>query len=211
MSTFTSTYREPSQCFGWFSHRPTPNHPEKRSKEELDSILAKSMAQLTFDERKSEQEDPRGVSETIAEDHGQVEKSLRKLNYHLDRIKRGSAYEIAEGMDLSYVTDRDFRIMFLRGNRYDVKSSAEQMIKFFTEKLPLFGKEKLVKDITMNDLDEDDRTFLQTGSIQILPFPDRAKRLIICQIAGLRALKTITNELRARFYIYMTALRSGMA
>jgi hypothetical protein len=140
MSSFNSTYREPSQCFGWSSHRPTPNHPEKRSKEELDSTLAKSMAQLTFDERQSEQEDLHGVSETIAEDHDQVEKSLRELNDHLDRIKRGSAYEIAEGMDLSYVTDRDFRIMFLRGNRYDVKSSAEQMIKFFTENSPCLAK-----------------------------------------------------------------------
>jgi hypothetical protein len=72
----------------------------------------------------------------------------------------------------------------------------------------LFGKEKLVKDITLNDLDEDDRTFLQAGTIQILPFTDSAKRPIICQIAGLRAFKTITNELRARFYIYMTALKS---
>eukprot|EP00526_Cylindrotheca_closterium_P026840 CAMPEP_0113629714 /NCGR_PEP_ID=MMETSP0017_2-20120614/15428_1 /TAXON_ID=2856 /ORGANISM="Cylindrotheca closterium" /LENGTH=51 /DNA_ID=CAMNT_0000540129 /DNA_START=15 /DNA_END=167 /DNA_ORIENTATION=+ /assembly_acc=CAM_ASM_000147 len=46
--------------------------------------------------------------------------------------------------------------MFLRGNRYDTKAAANQMLKFFETKQDLFGTEKLTKDITIEDLDEDD-------------------------------------------------------
>ena len=71
------------------------------------------------------------------------------------RIEAGSVYDIAERMDPTYDNARAFRIMFLRANRYDVKASANQMLLFFELKQQLFGHDKLAKDITIHDLDED--------------------------------------------------------
>jgi hypothetical protein len=101
--------------------------------------------------------------------------------------------------------------MFLRCNRYDAKASAHQLIRFFDTKLQLFGKDKLVQDITLNDLDDDDRACVQNGSRQILPCTDSAKRPIIVDLPGLRSFKCLDNELRARFYIFMSILESQEA
>jgi hypothetical protein len=56
---------------------------------------------------------------------------LQMLNLRLCTIKRGTVYEIAETLDSSYVSDPDFRLMFLRANDLQPEPAARQMIKFF--------------------------------------------------------------------------------
>eukprot|EP00980_Cylindrotheca_fusiformis_P011879 scaffold2828_cov126-Cylindrotheca_fusiformis.AAC.5 len=166
------------------------------------------MNQLSHEEREMGQEDLHGVSAEIVEDLDELETSLQQLDRHLNAYKQGTAYETAERMNPEYVSDRDFRIMFLRGNRYDAKSSTFQMIRFFEAKLQLFGRDKLVQDISLRDLDENDRKSLQKGSRQILPSFDSANRAILLKLPGRRSFKTVENELRASFYIVMKLLES---
>eukprot|EP00980_Cylindrotheca_fusiformis_P029854 scaffold23953_cov127-Cylindrotheca_fusiformis.AAC.1 len=166
------------------------------------------MSRLSHQERQLGQEDLHGVSAEIVEDFDEIETALQQLDGHLNSFKHGTAYETAERMKSDYVSNRDFRIMFLRGNRYDTKTSTFQMIRFFETKLQLFGIEKLVQDVTLRDLDEDDRNALQDGSRQILPQADRANRRIHVAFPGLRKNKTAQNELRACFYLVMKLLES---
>mmetsp|Transcript_31696 Transcript_31696/g.76737 ORF Transcript_31696/g.76737 Transcript_31696/m.76737 type:complete len:352 (-) Transcript_31696:564-1619(-) len=115
---------------------------------------------------------------------------------------------MARGMDPGYVSARAFRVMFLRGTRYDAEAAAEQMLKFFEMKHQLFGKSKLVKDITLDDLDENDIACLKSGCIQ-LAGKDRSGRQIILNLPGLRDDNcTLQNELRMRYYIRMSPLES---
>jgi hypothetical protein len=132
---------------------------------------------------------------------------LHMLNLRLCTIKRGTVYEIAETLDSSYVSDPDFRLMFLRANDLQPEPAARQMIKFFDVKLKLFGKDKLIKDITLNDLDDDDKATLRNGSLQVRQ-SDVTSTTIVTELPGLRSFKTIENELRARYYLLMSVLTS---
>eukprot|EP00980_Cylindrotheca_fusiformis_P018006 scaffold5752_cov120-Cylindrotheca_fusiformis.AAC.1 len=172
------------------------------AKAKIDATIAQSMALLSFEEREMAQEDLHGVTKAIAEDRAQIDAGLEYLDLHLNSIKQGSVYEMAETMDSAHVSNRAFRLSFLRSARYDVKDAAKNMLNFFSMKLSLFGQEKLTKDISFSDLREDDRDCLKTGCMQILPTRDRAGRHILIQFPGLRRYKALENELRARFYIY---------
>jgi len=179
-----------------------------QKKQEIDTLLSQAFNEMTFEERQESQEVLHGVGKEIAEESIFIENALKDLDQHLTLIKCGSAYEKAERMNPDFVTDQSFRIMFLRGNRYDTKSSADQMLRFFTQKEKLFGTEKLVKDITIGDLNEDDMVALKSGSIQ-LAGRDRANRQIFFQVPGLRDSEHhLTSELRMRYYITMCALES---
>lgn len=126
----------------------------------------------------------------------------------MNSIKAGAAYETAENMEASHVNDRTFQLMFLRGNNFKPKAAADQAIRFFDIKLRLFRKEKLTKQISMKDLNDYDRNFLETGTIQLVG-KDRMRRVIYwLQKPGLRRFKSIENELRARFYMGMNILET---
>jgi len=180
---------------------------DKQKKQEVDALLSEAMNNLTFQEREEQQEVLHGVAKDIAEEASFIEKALRELDAHIIRKKAGTVYEIAERMNPAYVNSRAFRIMFLRGNRYDAKASANQMLSFFELKQQLFGNDKLAQDITIDDLDEDDREALKAGFLQ-LTGRDTSNRQIVVQMPGIRKFRHLRNELRASFYTCMQALLS---
>eukprot|EP00980_Cylindrotheca_fusiformis_P019635 scaffold6821_cov127-Cylindrotheca_fusiformis.AAC.9 len=181
-------------------------------KEDLDKYLANSMSILSVKDRETALEEVNGIASTEPEDPDTLDHCLQEFDEHLMRLKQGTYYEVAEKMDPDYVRDRDFRIMFLRANRYasngqhgyDPKRAAWQMKNFFDTKHLLFGKDKLVKDITLDDLDEEDKHSFQRGSLQVLPVRDTAGRLILVNIGGRSHFQSIESELRAKFYMFMS-------
>eukprot|EP00526_Cylindrotheca_closterium_P010563 CAMPEP_0113632328 /NCGR_PEP_ID=MMETSP0017_2-20120614/16802_1 /TAXON_ID=2856 /ORGANISM="Cylindrotheca closterium" /LENGTH=396 /DNA_ID=CAMNT_0000542877 /DNA_START=56 /DNA_END=1243 /DNA_ORIENTATION=+ /assembly_acc=CAM_ASM_000147 len=182
---------------------------DEQETQEIHSLLSEAMNTLTFEERQEQQEVLHGVDRDIGEEAIFIDKALRELDEHLILIRNGTVYELAETMNAGYVGARAFRIIFLRGNRYDAKTSANQMLNFFEMKQQLFGNEKLVKDITIDDLDEDDREALKLGIFR-LAGRDTSNRQIMVGMPGLRNLRNlhVQNELRARFYTTMHALSS---
>eukprot|EP00980_Cylindrotheca_fusiformis_P019630 scaffold6821_cov127-Cylindrotheca_fusiformis.AAC.4 len=181
-------------------------------KEDLDKYLAISMNMLSVKNREAALEEVNGIASSEPEDPDTLVDCLQEFDEHLMQLKQGTYYEVAEKMDPDYVRDRDFRIMFLRANRYasngqhryDAKRAAWQMKNFFDTKHLLFGKEKLVKDITLDDLDEDDTLSFQRGSLQVLPVRDRAGRVITVNTGGRSGFKSVESELRVKFYLYMS-------
>jgi len=183
---------------------------DKKQEEQVDSLLASALSSLSFVERQKQQEILHGVATEIPETEAMLKEAFETFEYHLQKVKRGSAYETAESLDFHYVSDRAFRLMFLRGNQFDAKAAAGQMIRFFDMKLNIFGREKLVKDITMNDLSEDDKASLRTGAFQLIG-TDQAGRIVWLNLPGLRAFRCPQNELRGRYYLYMDLLKSEQA
>ncbi|KAL3937906.1 MAG: hypothetical protein SGBAC_007071 [Bacillariaceae sp.] len=180
---------------------------DKQKKHEIDALLSEAMTSLTFKEREKQQDALHGVEWVMHEEGGFIENALHDLDALIrKRRKAGSAYEIAERMDPAYVHARSFRIMFLRGNRYDTQAAANQMLKFFEMKQQLFGNDKLTRDITIDDLDEDDIACLKTGWLQHFG-KDRSGRIVILQLLHLRAFKTLQNEMRVKFYMIMDLLQ----
>ncbi|CAJ1969928.1 unnamed protein product [Cylindrotheca closterium] len=177
-------------------------------KEDVDTLLTEGMTRLTFEELQQEQEDLHGVSATISEEKVEVKVLLDRLDEHLNRMKMGTAFACAQSLNRDFCQNYDFRMMFLRANRYDPKVAAKQIIRFLDIKLELFGLEKLTEEITLKDLTVEDKEDLLAGSFQLLPFTDRAGRSIVLEIAGLRSGKSLLSELRARFYLGMNAIKS---
>ena len=97
-------------------------------------------------------------------------------------------YASAEARNRAYVSNRDFRMIFLRCNRYDPKASAEQMIRFFDLK---------------HELDEQVMDALMYGGAQIASTTDRSGRLIILGFPGQRTNVNVFHEQRAVFYLGM--------
>ena len=81
----------------------------------------------------------------------------------------------------------------MHDNRWDPKAAAEQFLKILEMKKHLFGMENVVKEITLDDLDEDDKENLLGGSLKILPCTDRSGRKIILELPGLRSFKRLRN------------------
>ncbi|CAJ1932631.1 unnamed protein product [Cylindrotheca closterium] len=164
---------------------------------DVEAILIKGMNDLSFDELQREQEELHGVAAKI---DATTDVLLQSLEEHLNRIKKGTVLESAEAKNPSSVHRRDFKMAFIRGNRNDPKSAAEQMIRYYDLKQKLFGQEKLTRDITLQDLNEEDMESLMAGHVQLGSAPDRSGRSIAWAFPGLR---TDASPLRPNFYIGM--------
>ncbi|CAJ1965489.1 unnamed protein product [Cylindrotheca closterium] len=227
MSIFDQPFNKTESCFGFYNGAPVPsNRPVPRNRpahadglteevkhdiQEIDEILSEALTKLTFEEREEHQEVIHGVKDTTVDDEAILEPALQDLESHIENMKSDSVYEMAESIDPAYVSARPFRAMFLRAKEYDAKAAAEQMLLFFESKHQLFGIDKLVKDITIADLDDDDIACLNHSNLQ-LGGRDRSGRQVLINIASLtEALgseKTKKNLLRAQYYVIMKALQS---
>ena len=98
-----------------------------------------------------------------------------------------AAYRQALDKNASYVKHPLFRICFLRAEHYNARKAAARLLRHLTEKLELFGPDKLTRDIVLDDLGRDARTCLEIGTLQILPVRDNAGRRVVFYAEVLRA------------------------
>ena len=190
---------------------------EQKKTKELDSLLAQSMVELSFQERQMQQEVLHGVASEVEEDEDKIQDWLRGLDQSLQqrmaRSNQGeskiSAIKYALETCPSYVQNREMRLMFLRGNEYNADKAADQMIRFFSVKDGLFGRDKLCKDITLEDMDQDDKMAIVSGMLQVVGH-DQTGRQIMMELTSLRTeCPTLQSELRCRFYMFMHVLKNN--
>ena len=165
---------------------------------QVDVMLAQDLNETSMEEQEKALLDLHGASAVgedpcAVEDSEFVARSLFQLEQELTKIKGRTAYEDAERRSKEYVHDKDFRLMFLRADNYHVQNAANRMVSFFEEKLKLFGPALLTKDITMDDLDDDDMEFLSSGTFQILPAKDMVGRAIVCFFPRYKTYRSIGN------------------
>ena len=161
--------------------------PRQPTPDDIDSLIAKEMNSLSIKEREKALEDVHGVAVVEEQTPEFVNSCLKELDEHLNAIKINTdAYVQAEAMSSDYVSENNFRMMFLRADNYDSKEAAERMIRFFELKKYLFGVDKIVKDITLDDLNEDDMDSLKSGYAQVTPCKDMSGRTIVLLLSKLR-------------------------
>ncbi|KAL3908403.1 MAG: hypothetical protein SGARI_003077 [Bacillariaceae sp.] len=117
-----------------------------------------------------------------------------------------SAYNMALAMNPDYVQDHAFRLMFLRASHFDIDQAAKRLLGHFAKKLELFGAQKLVKTITLDDLDADDKECLHCGQSQLLPYRDRSGRAVFFQGLAYYQFKQVANAMRVIYYLLMCAV-----
>ncbi|CAJ1965189.1 unnamed protein product [Cylindrotheca closterium] len=165
-----------------------------------EDTLVEGMQHLSFDQIQHEQELLHGVADEVKLNENTINDLLLRLEMHLNRMKKGTAFESAQRQDPSYVSNRELQLAFLRAKRFEPKGAAEKLINHFKYKRDLFGEGSLVRDITAQDLGQDDLTCLLEGFFQYSPFRDRSGRTILLEFPGIRSKRTIRTLLRARFY-----------
>jgi hypothetical protein len=116
------------------------------------------------------------------------------------------AYRLALSRNPDYVRNPAFRLMFLRATEGDTKKAAKRLTRHFKTKMRLFGEDKLVNDIVLDDLSEDDMEALESGGFQVLKKPDAAGRSILFGRYTSMKYKSTDNILRALWYIWMSIL-----
>jgi hypothetical protein len=173
----------------------------KRFDSHDDAALAKEMNELTVQERGRIFDEMHGVAKEQDETPEFVANSLDLLDEALGRLPYSKRRDWDRALFLkpSIQKDSTFKIMFLRTESFDACRAAERMARFFTLKRFLFGDEKLVKTITLDDLDEPEIELLTSGAPPILvPNKDQTGRPILfndtAKLFTFESLRSVVRE-----------------
>jgi hypothetical protein len=174
---------------------------KKPAQTDADMLFVKELNDLSLAERERVCEEIHGVASVIDESSPDfVSKKLEELEQELQNISRkrvngtSSGYHMAQFLAPQYVKNRNFRLMFLRADRFSARAAAKRLELHFDRKLELFGIEKLCKDITWEDLSEDDQASAMSGFLQCLPsWKDRSGRRVIFDFLAFRKYKNADN------------------
>ena len=191
----------------------SPSQDEETVQREIQNMLAKDLNGLSFAERNQALNELHGVSSTPNEDEEHIDEALGSLEHEINEIPSDNkvAYDLAKSLSYEYVYNRDFRVMFLRADRFDAKLAATRLVNFFQQKQYLFGPRKLVQDITLNDLNGDDIECLKSGVLQWLPYKDRSGRPVSITFPSIQKFRTIENAVSivsALFFQFVLAPRT---
>ena len=166
--------------------------------EVTDALLVQEMNQLSMREREQVFFDVHGVSDVIEESPDFVNPKLSELKTvvlsKMANVKNPfvkMAFREAQTQGLDPLSDSHFLLKFLRADRFQVQQAANRILQFFEEKQKLFPeKNKLTKEITLEDMTTEDIDCLESGICTILPLPDSAGRIVLCWTINLRRLGT---------------------
>jgi hypothetical protein len=184
-------------------HFDRNHHDAGASAKLVDTLLAKEFSKLSVQERSKTYEELHGVDECVEETPAFVESCLQKLDEEISKIRRKSAYELAQQQNKEYVTNPKFRIMFLRASGFHPEKAAHWLVDYFEGILKYFGESLLTKRIQYSDLDRDGQAYVKYGHSQMLPARDRSGRVVLAGIGMLQDQSHVTPTSRLKVCIYV--------
>mmetsp|Transcript_3602 Transcript_3602/g.8225 ORF Transcript_3602/g.8225 Transcript_3602/m.8225 type:complete len:437 (+) Transcript_3602:64-1374(+) len=177
------------------------------SPDSVDALLSTELYELSLVERDQVLEDIHGIrAAQVTETPDLIASSLEELEKEIKLIRNKSEYDYAYALDPQYVRKPEFRIRFLRATSFDASAAANKIVKHYALKTELFGKGKVARDITQDDLDKKDLECLLCGYQQVLPVRDRAGRGVFLFLPYLKSNLDIKHKLRCLFYAMMVYL-----
>jgi len=124
------------------------------------------------------------------EDHWPEERYefyLNQFQIQLDtKIHLRDKQSYQKGLDGGsvYITKPEFRLRFLRAERYDAEKAAIRYCKCLDFLVEFFGRDALFRPLLMSDLTRNEMKFFREGYIQVLPSRDRLGRRILAQLGN---------------------------
>jgi hypothetical protein len=155
--------------------------PPRSEFNDEDGYLRREFDSLPKEERERLVKDIYGIgNKDMDEDPTFITECLYKLDHELSCVSvKKEGFEIARDEHAAYFENENFRLKFLRAEKYNPKLAAKRIVGHFEQKLNLFGPDKIGREITIDDLDSDDMDALMAGGLQLLPMKDRGGRKII--------------------------------
>jgi len=172
-----------------------------------EDFLASEISKLSVQERSKALEDLHCVGEDLTETPELIETSLFEIDLILEE-RNDPIYEIAKRQNRAYVENPTFRLRFLRANHHDPEKAADQLIDFLSHKERYFGQDKLARDITLNDLNEDEMNLLTSGMWHIQDGTDKSGRMVVFLFHPLPGIHGPSSEtlIRVNYFIYFNLL-----
>ena len=138
------------------------------------------------------------------------EKNLERVEQCIDDLKRQlqqaavsassdpssrhyALYEATQ-QNSKYVHGTNLLLMFLRAENWDVTKACDKMSRFMQIKKESYGIDKLTKDITLDDMDDDDMDMMVHGRTQHVPLKDRSGRRILFAMTTLGSNKIESRQ-----------------
>mmetsp|Transcript_22001 Transcript_22001/g.54366 ORF Transcript_22001/g.54366 Transcript_22001/m.54366 type:complete len:494 (-) Transcript_22001:1258-2739(-) len=145
------------------------------------------------------------VGEDLQETPEMLQKSLADFEQAIQK-ERNAVYEMALNQNREYVEDPTFRLKFLRANVHNVGKSVRQMLSFLQYKAKYFGKDKVAREITLDDLNEEDKRLLWSGLYHIQEERDRTGRTIIHWFGSLLGRFRAENVIRVTYIVWINIM-----
>jgi hypothetical protein len=135
-----------------------------------------------------------------------IERKVDEMEIEIESIKSKEAYEEAKRKCPEHLEKT--MLMFLRADLFDAKKAARRLIKYWADKVELFGFDRAMKGhIKQSDLDEADKESLGSGGLQILPGKDRGGRTIFWGRREFFRYRTVDNLVRRILLARLLVLR----
>lgn len=166
------------------------------SPDSIDALLSTELYELSMIERDRVLDDIHGIRAEVTETPDLIASSLEKLENEIKQIPIKSEYDYAYALSPQYVRKPEFRLRFLRATSFDARAAATKIVKHFELKFELFGKEKVARDISQDDLDKKDLDCLTCGYQQVLPVRDRAGRGVFLLLPYSKSNLDIKHKVR---------------
>ena len=177
-----------------------------QSESKMDAFLAGELNEMSLQERQQVFEEIHGaVGNQLTDETPEfIAERLQALHHQIQQIHPKIAYELAEQQNPEYVYDDVFRLTFLRADLFDPSKAARRLTTFFEARLALFGSELLTKNLTLQDLNDDDMEALKSGYFQLLPSRDTTGRVVFANVQGMfkRSYKLAWNMQRIYHYMH---------
>eukprot|EP00526_Cylindrotheca_closterium_P009190 CAMPEP_0113627882 /NCGR_PEP_ID=MMETSP0017_2-20120614/14443_1 /TAXON_ID=2856 /ORGANISM="Cylindrotheca closterium" /LENGTH=512 /DNA_ID=CAMNT_0000538159 /DNA_START=62 /DNA_END=1600 /DNA_ORIENTATION=- /assembly_acc=CAM_ASM_000147 len=202
------------QCFVGEEHAssiPVPtldvkhDTSSRREMKSTEDFLASEMSKLSVQERSKAMEELHCVGEELKETPDMIQQSLKEFDQVL-RERNAPIYSLATSQNRSYVEDPSFRLRFLRANDHNVRESVNQMIGFLSRKETYFGRDKIARDITLDDLDEDDIDILLSGLYHIQNGTDQSGRTVVYFLNHVMSRCTAKTAVRVNYFVFFNIL-----
>ena len=101
------------------SRLPTGGQYSSAQDADIDKILSDQLEKLTVDEREQIAYEVHGLLHNSQGDPMDVDSRLMQLELEIRKIRNRREYEKAKYLNESYVTDRSFRLKFLRCDQFE--------------------------------------------------------------------------------------------
>lgn len=143
-----------------------------------------------------------------SEDEQAINQKLEDLEKGLQGISPShkQAYEKAKYENEQYVSNREFRLMFLRCEEYNIQLATQRIVKHFDVKRELFGEHLLGRNVRISDFSKEDVFVLEAGQFQILPDRDVAGRLVVISNQASRPPDASDLSLKRALFYWMCTL-----
>jgi len=205
-------------CLPCFDHNDGPgtapqNLPvqQKRTVQTWDEMkqtedyLAAELYKLSVQERAKAMDDIHCLGEELKETPEMVEKLLEEFDQIVRQVKT-PFYEMAVIQNREYVEDPSFRLRFLRCNMHNVHLSVRQMMDYLKYKATYFGEDKVAREITLDDFNDEDMELLMAGLYHIQKETDRSGRVVVYLMTDVFARCKIENLIHVAHYVWNNIL-----